>query len=648
VTERNGWLKDLLWAVALAGAVAIAFRLSFGLGATTHLSDAVPWGLWKILNMVAGVALATGGFTVGFLVYVLKLERFRPLLKPAILLAFLGYGSSCFALFLDIGLPHRIWHPIVMWNPHSFLFEVAWCVMLYFTITMLELSPTVLERVGGQRLAHLLHRAAFWIVTVGITLSSLHHTSLGSLFLVTPQRLHPLWYTPRLPVHFILSAVGAGLMVVVLAKLLHSHWYDRPAVFGAGTGCTGALSPEKRGEPPCVGPDFSMVRQLATLAAGILAVSLVVKLADLWATGAWRSLVAGTWESWFYGFEVLLGAAVPVLVMASASARRSPGLIGAAAASAAVGLVLNRLNVGVFGYFRDAGTVYVPSLTEWALSLGVIAAAGIVFLFAVENLPIFSETGEEWRRARLAFSPAFDRFSGVWRMTLASGLSRASLLAVVVVPLAWVFLFPPFEKDGDARGPVRPPVAQDAERKVLRIDGDHGGVAVVFPHADHQRRLGGKQSCGRCHHLSLPTDHSTPCSRCHRDMEHDTDIFDHRAHFAAVARRDHLDGWIPGNQSCRVCHSAEGPKQAATARPCLECHEKDMTPSRRVDAPLGLARASGYRVALHENCVACHREEAAKQERPTLGDCSTCHETLRRREGPVATAAPSLVATRIP
>ncbi len=143
---------------------------------------------------------------------------------------------------------------------------------------------------GGERLAHLLHRAAFWIVTVGITLSSLHHTSLGSLFLVTPQRLHPLWYTPRLPVHFILSAMGAGLMVVVLAKLLHSHWYDREAVFGAGTGCTGAVSPEKRGEPPCVGPDFPMVRQLATLAAGVLAVSLVVKLADLWATGAWRSL----------------------------------------------------------------------------------------------------------------------------------------------------------------------------------------------------------------------------------------------------------------------------------------------------------------------------------------------------------------------
>ena len=194
-----------------------------------------------------------------------------------------------FRAVLDIGLPYRIWHPIVMWNPHSFLFEVAWCVMLYFTVTIVELSPTVLERFGCERVAHLLHRAAFWIVTVGITLSSLHHTSLGSLFLVTPQqRLHPLWYTPRLPVHFILSAMGAGLMVVVLAKLLHSHWYVAEAVFGAGPGAA-ARWPWRRGpDAPCVGRDFPMVRKLASIAAGILAVYLSVKVVDLLATGAWR------------------------------------------------------------------------------------------------------------------------------------------------------------------------------------------------------------------------------------------------------------------------------------------------------------------------------------------------------------------------
>ena len=130
MTKRTRVFKDVLWVIALAGLVAAVLRLWFGLGATTNLSDSLPWGFWKILNMVGGVALSTSGFMVGLLVYVLRMERFRPYVKPAILIAFLGYGCSCLALLFDIGLPHRFWHPIFMWNFNSFLFEVCWCVLL--------------------------------------------------------------------------------------------------------------------------------------------------------------------------------------------------------------------------------------------------------------------------------------------------------------------------------------------------------------------------------------------------------------------------------------------------------------------------------------------------------------------------------------
>ena len=235
-------------------------------------------------------------------------------------------------------------------------------------------------------------------------------------------------------------------------------------------------------------------------------------------------------------------------------------------------------------------------------------------------------------------------------MTLASGLSRASLLAVIVVPLAWVLLYPPFRGDGGARG-VRCAHRwrQDAERTVLRIDGDDAGVAVAFPHADHQRRLGGRDSCG-----TLPsrvaaartTPRRAPAAIetwSGRPTSSTTTLTSPRSHGGTT-----LGGWIPGNQTCRICHAAEGPKGTATARPCLDCHEKDMAPSRRVAAPLGPSRASGYRVALHENCVACHKEEAARQGRPVLAECSTCHETLRRRESPGPTPSPSLVAARLP
>ena len=283
MTARTRGLKDPLWAVALVGLVAGVFRLWFGLGATTNLTDQVPWGLWKVLNMVAGVAISTSGFTVGFLVYVLRLERFRPLVKPAILVAFLGYGCSCTALMFDIGLPWRFWHPFVMWNEHSFLFEVFWCVILYFTITAIELAPTVFEKLRAEKAAHFLHHIAFGVVVVGISLSSLHHSSLGSLFLVTPQRLHPLWYTPLLPFLFILSAMGAGIMFLILVRILHAHWYDPEVVFGPPRVerelCLIRAEGKSEAElPRATGPAMPRLTALASIATGILGVYGLVQL----------------------------------------------------------------------------------------------------------------------------------------------------------------------------------------------------------------------------------------------------------------------------------------------------------------------------------------------------------------------------------
>ncbi|MBN1212296.1 MAG: polysulfide reductase NrfD, partial [candidate division Zixibacteria bacterium] len=232
MSNKLRYVKDILWFLVFLGLVAAAFRMWFGLGATTNLSDAMPWGLWKILNMVAGVALSTSGFTVGFLVYVLRLKPFKPLLKFAILVAFLGYGCSMLALLFDIGLPHRFWHPIFMWNEHSFLFEVFWCVLLYFTVTFIEMLPAIFEKLRSDKIVKFLHGIAFGVVIVGISLSSLHHSSLGSLFLVTPIRLHALWYTPWLPLFFILSAMGAGMMFLVLVRILYAYWYNPEPVFG--------------------------------------------------------------------------------------------------------------------------------------------------------------------------------------------------------------------------------------------------------------------------------------------------------------------------------------------------------------------------------------------------------------------------------
>jgi Ni/Fe-hydrogenase subunit HybB-like protein len=555
---------------------------------------------------------------------------------------------------VDIGLPYRIWHPLIDWNVHSFLFEVAWCVMLYFTVTIIELSPTLLDRLRLRRASRFLHRIAFWVVIVGISLSTLHHSSLGSLFLVTPVRLSALWYTPRLPLLFILSAMGGGLMVVVLAKLLYAGLYDPASVFGPTPGAPRRGVCAVAGASPVrpTGPDLPMLQNLASVAAGVLGLYLVVKVVDLWATGAVNVLTTWRWESYLSVGETVTLAIVPIVLVAVGRTRRSALGLGVAAASAAIGLVWNRLDVGIFGYFRDAGVVYVPSLAEWTLSLGVIAAAGLVFLYASEYLPVFDENWRQRESVRGRFVPLFDRLSGVWSPVLAAGVNRTTLIAVFAVPLTWAALYPAYHPRALPAN-VAPPLALDVARTSLKVDGDRNALAVTFPHADHERRLGGKDSCVTCHHLSWPADHATPCYRCHRRMEQPTDLFDHKAHLTWVALQDRLGD---ANESCVRCHDPARPRTAGTAKPCLECHRTDMRPSREPLGGQGLALAPSYRAALHETCIACHRARAQQAGRPTLGDCATCHPSgvasvLRARAvettGPAPERARAATADRL-
>ncbi len=636
MNSRARTLKDLLWALTLAGFVAGVLRLWFGLGATTNLDDAVPWGLWKIFNMVAGVAISTSGFTVGFLVYVLRLERFRPLMKPAILVAFLGYGCSCLALLFDIGLPWRFWHPFLMWNAHSFLFEVFWCVSLYFTVTAIELAPAVFEKLKAERVTKLLHRIAFAVVIVGISLSSLHHSSLGSLFLVTPQRLYPLWYTPLLPFLFILSAVGGGLMFLVLVRILHAQWYDRSAVFGptpVEKELMRVRSEWSRCDPgaPETGRDMPMLTALASIATGVLAVYFLLEVYHLGHDGAWRDLLAGTWESWLFGAEVLMTSVVPVLLVWLPGPRRSPVALAVAAFSASAGLLLNRMDVGIFGYFRSAGEVYFPSLSEWALSLGVVAGAALVFLAFAEHMGVFQAPSGEAGRPALKVS--FDSLSRVWHTTLSSGLERTTMIAVLIVPLAWALMYPRYARTHSV--PVHAASRLDVTGQRLRLDGDRAGLVTVLPHADCQKRLGGDSSCVACHHMSLPGDTTTPCSQCHRHMYTETVVFDHTYHIQAVADSLSLPGPHPSNRSCVTCHAEASAKTAATAKPCVECHKewKDEYANGAKD----LARAPSYLEAMHGTCLKCHEEEAEKQDRPGLRQCSTCHTSLtpRAAQGPI-------------
>ncbi len=635
MNDKVRGLKDTLWLLAFFGLIAGIMRLWFGLGATTNLSDAVPWGLWKILNMVAGVALSTCGFTLGFLVYVLKMEKFKPLIRPAILIAFLGYGSSCLALLFDIGLPQRFWHPFIFWNEHSFLFEVFWCVMLYFTVTFLELAPNIAERFNAKKFTHFMHKIAIGVVVVGISLSSLHHSSLGSLFLVTPQRLHELWFSPLLPLAFIISAMGCGMFFLILVKILYARWYDPQSVFGQeafkfnNLVCTinGNKHPKAK---KVYGKDMNMLSHLGIIAASILGVYLLIKIYDLIANGSWQALIAGTWESWLYGFELLMTAILPITLAAINRTRNSPYGLGAAAFSASFGLALNRMDVGIFGYFRDAGTVYFPSLAEWALSMGVVAAAGLAFLYVAEYFTIFDEQWKQRSVTRGVFQSAFDSLSRVWQNVLHSGLHRVTIIAVFALPAAFVLMYPPY--DEPEKENIEPAAGHNIQRTILNIDGNRSNVKTIFPHKDHQKRLGGEESCMECHHISMPGDKSTPCFRCHRHMVNETKIFDHDAHTIKVAEDQGMGGLHPENHSCYYCHAKGQAKTPENAKQCIDCHDKDMNLVSARDTLVNFYHADSYMDAMHKTCIPCHKQRKAEVSKPWLDECSTCHKELSKEQ----------------
>ena len=202
--------RAIFAAIMLSGLYATWLRVMYGLGGSTNLSDKFPWGLWIAFDVMCGVGLAAGGFTLVAVVHIFNLERYKPVLRPAVLTAFLGYTLVVVGLLYDLGRPDRLWHPLVMWNPRSVMFEVAWCVTLYTTVLFLEFLPMVFEKFGWHKPLAWIHKISVPLMILGVLLSTLHQSSLGSLFLIVPEKLYPLWYTPILPLLFYISAIGGG------------------------------------------------------------------------------------------------------------------------------------------------------------------------------------------------------------------------------------------------------------------------------------------------------------------------------------------------------------------------------------------------------------------------------------------------------
>lgn len=354
--------KTVLIVILIPGVYSLIYRLTHGLGQSTNLTDDFPWGLWVGFKLFS-VALAGGGFTLAAVVYIFNLKRYRPFLRAMILTAFLGYSMFIASLILDLGRPLRIWHPIIMWNHHSVMFEIAWCVMLYTTVLLLEFLPVVLERLGWKRQLAWMHTIMIPLVIAGVILSTLHQSSLGSLYLIVPGKLYPLWYSSLEPVFFFISAICAGL-----AMTIFESWHADKSF-------------QQRVELP-------LLTGLGRVLAVVLSFYLSLRAVDLARRQAFHLLLQRRPETYLFALEMFL-LLVPMFLLFRRRVHTNRTALYFCSVLTLLGIVANRMNVAITGMLASSDNKYFPKWTEISITLAIIASGFLVFALAVKYLPIF-------------------------------------------------------------------------------------------------------------------------------------------------------------------------------------------------------------------------------------------------------------------
>ena len=341
----------------------LAAKLIYGLGTVTNLSDNWPWGLWVAFDVGVYIAVAAGGFSLAAAVYIFKWESLRPLVKPAILIALLGYTIGAIGIFTDLGRSIAIVHPIWMWQPSSVMFEVSWCVMAYLTVLFLEFSPNIFKALKAETLVRIQHFFLIPLVIFGIVLSFLHQSSLGALFLITPDQ-QPLWHTPLMGYLFLISAIAAGLAVLVFFYILASRSWKMTL-------------------------RTDVASKIGLGIAWVLALYLVARFIELGTTGNFSAFELDTF-GWLFLAEVGLFMALPMFLLFT-KLRKSANWLMFSTSLVFLGVVLNRLNVLVISHAPERVGSYIPHAYEILFTVGIIAGAMFLFRLAAKYTPVFSD-----------------------------------------------------------------------------------------------------------------------------------------------------------------------------------------------------------------------------------------------------------------
>jgi len=359
--------------VMLLAAGILVIRFADGLGAVTNLSDAFPWGIWKAFNVVAGVAFAGGAYVLCFMVYVLGMKKYEPAVRVTVLSGFLAYCFYAGALILELGKPWEIMNPLIGdgFGLSSVLFLIAWHFVLYITAAFVEFSPAIAEWAGAPRLRRVLKGMTLGAVVLGIALSMLHQSGLGALFLMAPDKVHPLWYSEFIPILFFVSSIFAGLAMVIVEGSISRK------VFSDGVIDENHRKSHKR-----------IIVGLSRICAGTM-VAYLMMTAVAFIHGQDGAALTGGMGTWWL-VEILGFTAVPMVLFMVAVRRGIPrvNLIRVAAVMTCIGVLMNRLNVSLIAFRWDHPNHYVPTWMEVVVAIGIIFTQIWVLRWAITRMPV--------------------------------------------------------------------------------------------------------------------------------------------------------------------------------------------------------------------------------------------------------------------
>ena len=378
--------------LVLNGIVWAFMRFVFGIGSITNLTNQYPWGIWIGIDVAAGVALAAGGFTTSALAHIFHKDEFHDIVRPALLTAMLGYTFVGMGVFFDLGRYYNIWHVFIFWNGNSVLFEVGICVMAYLTVLYIEFLPVVTERFIGRvnlkgvlaslnklldSILRLLDRSLskimFFFIILGVVLSCLHQSSLGTLMMLAGPKVHPLWQSPISPLLFLLSAISVGFPMVIMESIISSRSFGLKS-------------------------EMDVLSSLGKYVGPLLGIYLAFKLGDMAIRQTFVHLSTFSTASVMWVIEVLIGVIIPMRMFFWDKVLKSKPLIFTAAILVVFGVFLNRFNTFVVSYSPPyADYSYWPSFGEISITLGFIAMEILLYRIFVMIFPVISQPPEHIR-----------------------------------------------------------------------------------------------------------------------------------------------------------------------------------------------------------------------------------------------------------